>query len=115
MRLARVATVVLCLCAAGCHRTVYSNLQPQGAVAPAEPPAGVRAAPKAWQSFFIYGLAPDEQVVDAAGACGGSEHVQTIETRQTFLQGLVAAVAGFYINIYSPWNGAVKCDHSPKR
>lgn len=42
----------------------------------------------------------------------GVEHVKQIETRQTFVQGLIAAFAGYYINIYSPYTGAVICDHT---
>lgn len=44
--------------------------------------------------------------------CGGDAHVARIETRQTFVQGLIQSFAGYYINIYAPYNGAVKCDHS---
>ena len=32
---------------------------------------------------------------------------------RSFVQGLIAAFAGYYINIYSPYSGRVVCDHSP--
>lgn len=32
-----------------------------------------------------------------------------IETRQTFLEGLVESFAGYYINVYSPYDAKVIC------
>ena len=62
-----------------------------------------------WQSFFIYGWVPGEKVINATAACGGVEKIGVIRTRQTFLEGVVARVAGGYINVYSPWDGVVYC------
>lgn len=103
-----VASVVL-LCA-GCYRTRYSNLAPMLQPKPVQSQVGSRAAPSSWRHFFIYGWVPSEMVIDAAATCGGVEHVKRIETRQTFVQGLIGALAGYYINIYWPYTGAVVCD-----
>jgi hypothetical protein len=54
-------------------------------------------------------------VIDAASYCGGPAHVDRIETQQSFVQGLIAAVAGYYINIYSPYTGRVVCDYHVRR
>jgi hypothetical protein len=51
-------------------------------------------------------------VIEASEQCGGVEHVQRIETRRTFVQGLIAQVAGYYVNIYSPYSGGAICDHT---
>jgi hypothetical protein len=99
----------------GCARTVYTNLHPR-----IDPPTEHqddidRSTPRSWRSFFVFGWAPEERVIDASKACGGIEHVDRIETRRTFVQGLIAAFAGYYINIYSPYSGAVVCDHTARR
>lgn len=107
-----VMSVLVAISCAACHRTVYSNFAPLSA-APVEEPADVaREAPGGWQHFFIWGWIPGERRINAAGACGGTDHVKRIETRQTFLQGLIAVLASYYINIYSPYTGAVICDQS---
>jgi hypothetical protein len=49
--------------------------------------------------------------VDASAYCHGTERIERIETRRSFVQGLIAALAGYYINIYSPYTGRVVCDH----
>lgn len=97
----------------GCYRTVYMNVQ------------GDRNPTKVtleqleklpdyddsnWLHFFIYGLVPSEKIIDVAQPCGGAEHIASINTRQTFLQGLVQEAASYYINIYSPYDGHVVCD-----
>ena len=96
----------------GCFRTEYANVLPK------EAPMSVPVSPEAinplsrsggWQSFFIYGWVPGEKVINATAACGSAEDIGVIKTQRTFLEGLVAAIAGFYINIYSPWDGAVYC------
>jgi hypothetical protein len=97
---------------AGCSRTKYMNVAPLSR-RPTHPASEVaKPAPNSWQHFWVYGLAPSEKAIDAAAECGGVEHVRQIETRQTFVQGLIAAFAGYYINIYSPYTGAVICDHT---
>ena len=107
----------LALCAAlalGCFQTHYVNFSPQnpmrGDAAPEQP---VKAG-ASWRSFFLFGVAPAEVRVDAARACGGAENVDSIRTQQTFAQGLVEEIAGYYINIYSPWDGAVYCKRDPR-
>jgi len=105
----RVVVLALASCLAlgtGCFRTHYANF------CDANPNRGISYEPveaTGWQSFFIYGWAPGEKRIDAAEECGGTEKIDSIRTRRTFLEGLVAAFAGYCINIYSPWDGAVYC------
>ena len=112
-----VLVLVLALCSAtsGCHRTRYTNLAPLTTDRPGIRMGAPRDNPGSWQSFFVYGWSPAELVIEAGRACGGASHVQMIETRRSFVQGLIAAVAGYYINIYSPYTGAVTCDSSRTR
>jgi hypothetical protein len=108
MRLA--AILVLCLGLSACYRTHYANFSPQNPTrSPAAAPATPVRSTSGWQHFFVWGWFPTELTIDAKHECGGSEKVAAIRTRRTFLEGLVAAVAGFYVNIYSPWDGAVDC------
>jgi hypothetical protein len=107
-----VKTRTLALAAAllllpGCFKTVYRNLQPPNAPPVVETDANAqKKMPRGWQHFFFYGLIPDERTVDAAALCNGEEHVQQLDTRRTFLEGLVSAYG-----IYTPWNARVTCDH----
>ena len=92
----------------GCYRTRYVNL-PLTSQLPS-PPVETQPEPTSgWRHFFIWGWTPAERVIDAAAECGGAEKVESIETRRRFVQGLIAAFAGYYINIYSPYNGKVIC------
>ena len=92
----------------GCFRTVYHHLEPPSYQPATHSPRVVRED-SGWQHFFLYGWAPGEKVIDAAGRCGGPGQVQEIRTEQTFLQGFIGAIAGYYINIYSPYTGEVVC------
>jgi hypothetical protein len=111
-RLILFLAVVLSI--SGCYRTVYMNVQ------------GDKNSTKmtleqleklpdyddsSWLHFFIFGLVPNEKVIDVAKPCGGAEHIASINTRQTTLQVLVRLVANINsINIYSPYDGHVVCD-----
>lgn len=106
------AVVAIAVSCAACFRTTYTNLAPPPAQAVAAADAEVEA-PGSWQHFFVWGWVPGEHWINAAGACGGAEHVKRIETRQTFLQGLIEQLASYYVNIYSPYTGAVICDGPP--
>lgn len=110
-----VAVLLLCLSLTACYRTHYANFSPQNPNRPgaAAAPAPIRST-NGWQHFFLWGWVPVERTIDAKQECGGSENVAAIRTRRTFLEGLVAAVAGFYVNIYSPWDGAVDCSTAPQ-
>jgi hypothetical protein len=102
-----LAILLIVSAASACYRTRYVNLRELEAIPPAQP-----AQPEPvsrWQHFFVWGWFPNERKIDAGKACGSPENVEAIETRRTFLQGLIAAVAGFYVNIYSPYNGEVVC------
>lgn len=108
----RLATLLLvCLAATSCYRTHYLNLSPDNPLRQPERYVPVKRA--GWQSFFIWGWVPDEKRIDAAKICGGTDKIHSIETRRTFLEGLVATFAGYYINIYSPFDGAVYCTEDP--
>lgn len=100
--------------ATACYRTRYVDLplppEPSPSVVDTQP-----QDPSGWRHFFIWGWAPGERVIDAAAECGGAEKVESIETRRKFVQGLIAAFAGYYINIYSPYEGKVVCKGGIKR
>ncbi len=102
-----LAAVVLT--GSGCFRTVYHNLQPPSYQPATQSVRRNREDNSSWQHFFVYGWAPSERVIDAGVRCGGPGQVQEIRTEQSFAQGLIAAVAGYYINIYSPYTGEVVC------
>ena len=107
----RATWSLLVLLVFGCYRTHYENFSPNN---PIRAPQSARPAHgTGWQHFFLYGLVPDERDIDARGICGGTENVAAIETRRTFAEGLVAAFAGYYINVYSPFDGAVFCGATP--
>ena len=106
-----VLLVLTCLAATSCYRTHYLNLSAENPLRSAEPDVPVRT--QGWQSFFVWGWFPIEKRIDASKACGGTEKLESIRTQRTFLEGLVAAFAGYYINIYSPWDGAVYCTEEP--
>ena len=115
MRWQVLALVGVLAVSSGCYKTTYYNFVPDNGTKPehgrfqdlsAEPP-------RYWRSFWIYGWVPAEMNIFADRECGGAEHIVQIETQRTFVQGLIAAFAGYYINIYSPYSGRVLCDHSP--
>lgn len=98
--------------ASGCYRTRYIGLGPESPRAAQHIDESSRERRSGWQHFFVYGWAPGTRTIDAAELCDGRENIHSIETERRFVQGLIAAFAGYYINIYSPWNGAVYC-HVP--
>jgi hypothetical protein len=102
---------------AGCYRTQYVNLMRQPVFDPARstsnPPKPLPHS--SWQSFFIWGWVPGMRVVQAGDICGGPEWVKEIQTERTFVQGLIAIFAGYYINIYSPYTSGVVCAQDPVR
>jgi hypothetical protein len=107
-----ILTLALLVVMGGCHRTQYVNVRPQQV--PLEATAQESSMSSltrvgGWQSFFLWGLAPGAKKIDASAACKTPENIGMITTRRSFLEGLVAALSGFYINIYSPWDGAVYC------
>ena len=93
----------------GCYRTHYERFSAMRSDLDGNLPVPVSG----WQSFFLYGWVPGERKIDAREKCGGAEKIHSIETRQTFLEGFVATFAGYYVNIYSPYNGAVFCTEQP--
>jgi len=110
-RRAAVAGLVVALAfagaLAGCYRTHYVNLQPPGTDSPNA--AVTKLGVSSWQHFFIWGWVPSERVVDAAKICGPTDQVRELRTQQTFLEGLVAELASYYVNIYSPYDAEVFC------
>ena len=109
-----VAILVVCLGLTACYRTHYANFSPQNPIRSSSAAAAtpVRST-NGWQHFFLYGWVPTKLTIDAKQECGGPHGVTSIATRQTFLEGLVGAVAGFYINIYMPWDAVVHCGAPP--
>jgi hypothetical protein len=108
----RIPIALCLLLATGCYRTHYTNFSPSNPNLSPQTAQPVKRG-SGWQHFFIWGWVPGELPIDAHSACGGAENLDSIQTRRTFLEGLVAAFAGYYINIYSPWEGAVYCRHAP--
>lgn len=86
-----VAAVALSGCAA---QTFYVN-------------GNSNAAPtqEKMQTFWIYGIG-QEQAIDAARVCGGSDKVVKVETQQTFIDGLLGMVT---FGIYTPRDAKVFC------
>lgn len=101
----------------GCYRTVYSGLTPpiSEQTGRAEPAPEPNDPSYGWHHFFFWGVDPPEEVIDAAKICGGTQYVERIETEQSFLQGLIEAIAGYYVNIYSPYTARVVCTGSKKK
>jgi hypothetical protein len=99
----------LALCLPACYRTYYARFSPPRADESRPQAEYLPDKKTGWQSFFVYGWAPGEKEIDAVALCGSADSIHSIRTRRTFLEGLVAAFAGYYINIYSPWDGAVYC------
>jgi hypothetical protein len=104
-----VATLLLSLSLVSCYRTHYENFSPLNPNRAGAPAAAPTRSTSGWQHFFLWGWVPGDRKFDARQECGGAENIAAIRTRRTFLEGLVAAVAGFYVNIYSPWDGAIDC------
>jgi hypothetical protein len=113
MNRACILALALAIAGLGCFRTHYENFSPKNPIGGSADAHKARAT--GWQHFFLFGWVPQERFIDARQICGGPEHIVAIETRQTFLEGLVASLAGYYINIYSPWDGAVLCDEPRRR
>jgi hypothetical protein len=103
-----VILALLLVVGSGCYRTHYENFSPANPMRAADAPP-TYVGKRGWTHFFIWGWVPAEEFIDARAICGGPENVHAIETRRTFLEGLVAAFAGYYINIYSPWDAKVIC------
>lgn len=118
----RLAILLVAVSLGGCYRTRYVNLLPpqalgnstakQGDGSAADPP---RVRPSGWQHFFVWGWFPPEKVFRVDQECGGAAHVREIRTRQTFTEGLVALVAGYYVNVYSPYDAQIFCDGDIER
>lgn len=111
-RILVLALAVSLLASSACFRTRYVQLAPRE---PGEPAATYLPEKKngGWQSFFLWGWVPGTRKIDAEAMCGGTRRIESIRTRRTFLEGLVAALAGYYVNIYSPYDGAVYCRPPP--
>lgn len=66
---------------------------------------GSRVAQDASSTFFVGGIGQQHKI-NAAQVCGGKANVASVETEQTFLNGLLGAVTG---GIYSPRQYRVVC------
>lgn len=111
MRIAAALALCATMFVTGCHRTHYVNFEPPTDASEARERPNVEGYTKnnGWQHFFVYGWVPSQRKYRVDAICGGSERVQAIRTRETFVQALIAAFAGFYINIYSPYTAEFEC------
>jgi hypothetical protein len=103
----------LLLLSTSCFRTHYENFSPAN---PNRAPQTAQPVQRGsgWQHFFLFGWIPSELPIDARDMCGSTENIHSIQTRQTFLEGLIESLAGvYYVNIYAPWDGAVYCREKP--
>jgi hypothetical protein len=93
----------------GCFRTRYINLYSDQHAWPSVGSTKPSIA-GSWQNFWIFGWLPAEKSIESNELCSQGV-VQEIETRQTFLQGLVAVLitAVIFIPIYAPWDGQTIC------
>lgn len=108
--ISRCALLILILAATpSCFRTVYTNLHPEIPV-PSPKAEADRTPPQYWRHFFVFGWVPDEMVIDAEHYCDGTGRIDRVESERSLAQGVIAAFAGYYINIYSPYTGRVVCD-----
>ena len=107
------ARVLISFLASSCYRAHYVDFSPENPNRATSTTVPVRVT--GWQSFFLFGWVPGTRLIDASSACGGADNIESIRTRQTFLQGLVTMLASYYINIYAPWNGAVYCHQPPSQ
>ena len=108
----KLAALLCLVLLTACYRTHYTNFSPANPNLAPQTTQPVKRG-SGWQHFFIWGWIPSELTIDARQDCGGAENVHSIQTRRTFLEGLVAAFAGYYINIYSPWDGTLYCRQHP--
>ena len=99
--------------ATGCYKTTYVNLYAEEYSTPVDSVPTNRQV-SGWQHFFLFGWVPGEMTIDSTELCGEG-YVEKIHTRRTFVQGLVAALASFYINIYSPYTGKTVCTDEPRK
>jgi len=109
-----LALALAALLSSGCYRTVYVNVQAPGTPPPDESElTRARYQHGSWQSFFFYGFVPGSKDIDAVYTCGGEQHVESLETQQTFWQFLTSLAAGYYVllNVYAPYRAQVNCDH----
>jgi hypothetical protein len=91
--LARSSLVALALATGACyHQIVTTGRTP-----------GTTVVEKPWTSTFIFGLVPAQEINTAAQCPNG---VATVETQQTFLNGLVGALT---LGIYTPQDVRITC------
>jgi len=109
--------ILLVVTTAGCYRTTYSHLAPPMSeqTGQAEPRTSPTDPTYGWHHFFFWGVDPPEEVIDAAKICGGTQYIERLETEKSIVQGFIEAIAGYYVNIYSPYTGRVVCSGSPVR
>jgi hypothetical protein len=108
----RLAAVAFVLLLGGCYQARYVNFPPQN---PERAPVTWPARPvDSWRQYYLFGLTPRMQVVDARAACGGAENLHSVHTGQTALQGLLGFFSTLVVNVYSPWEASVYCWQDPR-
>ena len=97
----RILLIALLL-SAGCYRTNYSNLTPEGA----SMRSSYASSTSRWQNFFVWGLVPGTMLINGGDICSGAEvtEIKTLKTApQVIMNIFVPSIA------YDPWTGKVHC------
>jgi hypothetical protein len=89
----RFAFVPVLVALGGCYHVIVDTGRP----------ANGTKIEKPWANSFVYGLVPPPPIETAAKCPNG---VAKVETQETFLNGLVAALTA---GIYTPWSVTVSC------
>ena len=103
----------------GCatYHTTYTNLHPPGRDPVHDGHAELEEAGffHGWEHFWIFGLLPFENRVDAARQCEAGT-VEQIRTYQSGLQFLLSNVQGafIFVNVWSPYTAKVDCARSTR-
>lgn len=113
---ATIAMASLSGCAT--YHTTYTNVHPPGRDPVADAGEHMEEAGffHGWEHFWIFGLLPFENRVDAADECA-YERVEQVRTYQSGLQFLLANVQGafIFVNVWSPYSAKVDCARGETR
>lgn len=89
----RLSLLATALATAACYHQVVTTGRP----------AGTPVIEKPWTSTFLFGLVPASEINTAAKCPGG---VATVETQQTFVNGVVGVLT---LGIYTPVSVRITC------
>ena len=96
-----LSILVLCGMLSGCYASRFPIMQRNVASEPTQSETKL---------FFLWGLVPQPQYTNPAQICGGLNNVGVVETKTTFIDGLIGAltfgiVAPQTANVYCANNG----------